>query len=86
MSGPRRKQPPQAHKVAGGPTIYQKVNRKLDQAMVKYLEDPTDQKRGIVRGLAIAAAIYRNPYNPNPKAAERESKARHRATPRDEEV
>ena len=59
-----------------GRSILQMTQEQLDRAMIKYLEDPTDQRRGIVRGLATGVAIIQQPYNPNVKLVERESKAR----------
>ena len=79
MSGPRKfDNAYHEAKVAGtkGRSILQMTQEQLDRAMTKYLEDPTDQRRGIVRGLATGVAIIQQPYNPNVKLAERESKAR----------
>lgn len=78
MSGPRRKMPPGAHKVAAGPTIIQRVWDQMDRAMIKYLEDPTDQRRGIVRGLATAVALYESPGSPNVKEVERRYRVKHK--------
>lgn len=76
MSGPRKKG---AFKVPHGPTIIQKVWDQMDRAMVKYLENPTDQRRGIVRGLATAVALYESPGSPNVKEVERRYLRKHKA-------
>jgi len=77
MSGPRKFDAAYYESVScAGRSILQMVREQLDRAMIKYLEDPTDQRRGIVRGLATGVAIVQQPYNPNVKAVERESKRR----------
>ena len=77
MSGPRKySEAYHAETSCKGRSIIDMMKDKLDAAMKRYLEDPSDQRRGIVRGLAMGVAIIQQPYNPNAKAVERESKGR----------
>jgi len=77
MSGPRKYSEAYHESTScAGRSILQMMQDQLDRAMIKYREDPNDQRRGIVRGLATGVAILQQPYNPNVKSVERESKVR----------
>lgn len=77
MSGPRKySEAYHAETSCAGRSIIDMMKDKLDAAMRRYLEEPNDQRRGVVRGLAMGVAIIQQPYNPNAKAVERESKGR----------
>lgn len=77
MSGPRKFDNAYHENAScAGRSILQMMKDQLDRAMLKYLSDPNDQRRGIVRGLATGVAILQQPYNPNVKSVERDSKVR----------
>lgn len=59
-------------KVPPGPSILNSVEAKLRTAVRKWHETRTPESRGVVRGLAIAVATIRNPYDPRVREVERE--------------
>lgn len=59
-------------KVPGGPSILNSVESKLRVAVRKWRETGTPESRGVVRGLAIAVATIRGPYDPKVREVERE--------------
>lgn len=50
-------------RVPAGPTYREMLEDKLQAACTSYDRDKTDTRRGVVRGLAIALALYEDSYN-----------------------
>ena len=71
MSGPRKYSDDYHARSGRGKSIRQLISDELNKAVGVYLKDPSPQRRGIVRGLAIGLAILENPYDSDPAGVEK---------------
>ena len=67
----------QTHGGYQGPSIIESLETELLEATIRYLEakegpGPTASARGVMRGLAIAVAVWRNMYDQDIKGVEKE--------------